>query len=79
MTNKLCISFDRTLGSRRREFESPHSDQKLADLEQNQPIFICFESMVEELGSGSVPNSYSQGQREDHSRCPFLCLLRINT
>ena len=28
MTNKLCISFDRTLGSRCREFESPHSDHK---------------------------------------------------
>ena len=76
MTNKLCISFDRTLGSRRREFESPHSDQKSADLEQNQPIFIYFEGMVEELVLGSVHNSYFQGQRVDHSRCPFLCLLR---
>ena len=37
------------LGSRRREFESPHSDQKSADLEKNQPIFICFKSMVEEI------------------------------
>jgi len=27
-------------------------------LEQNQPIFICFESMVGELGFGSVPTSY---------------------
>ena len=65
------------LGSRRREFESPHSDQKSADLEQNQPIFICFESLVEEITFRSIPTSYFHGQREDHSRCPYLCLLHI--
>ena len=27
MTNKLCISFDQTLGPGCREFESRHSDQ----------------------------------------------------
>ena len=50
--------------------------QKSAELEQNQPIFIYFEGMVEELVLGSVHNSNFQGQRVDHSRCPFLCLLR---
>ena len=67
------------LGSRRREFESPHSDQKSADLEQNQPILIYQKPLVEEIVFWSVPDSYFQGQREVHSRRPFLCLLRINT
>ena len=66
------------LGSRRREFESPHSDQESADLEKNQPIFIYFESLVEEIFSRSIHNSYFQGQREKHSRCPFLYLLHTN-
>ena len=37
------------LGSRCREFESPHSDQKSADLEQNQPVFYLLFPLVEEI------------------------------
>jgi len=48
-------------------------------LEQNQPILIYQKPLVEEIVFWSVPDSYFQGQREVHSRRPFLCLLRINT
>ena len=73
MLEKRSASY---LGPGCREFESRHSDQKPADLEQNQPVFIYFESLVEELTFRSVPNSIFQGQREVNSRCPYLCLLR---
>ena len=46
MLEKSSTSY---LGPGCREFESRHSDQKSADLDQNQPIFYYHKPLVEEI------------------------------
>ena len=66
------------LGSRRREFESPHSDQKRLILEQNQSLLNLFDASVEEIENMVSCRDLLKALRSIKAHCLILCLLHIN-